>query len=185
LFDFIATLWRAPSKTRYLVTWGWIDFLSSIPMLNALRWGRAARMVRIFRVLRGVRAARVLTLFILGRRAQSVCLAASLVAIILLVVGSVAILQFEHHANSNIKSAEDAVWWSIVTLTTVGYGDRYPVTTEGRVVAAALMVAGVGLFGTLSGFIAAWFLTPEQQHQENEITELRREIRELREALKK
>src|SRR3712207_7326739 len=48
---------------------------------------------------------------------------------------------------SNIKTAADAIWWSVVTLTTVGYGDRYPVTTEGRFLATLLMTAGIGLFG--------------------------------------
>lgn len=56
---------------------------------------------------------------------------------------------------SNIKTAEDAIWWAFVTITTVGYGDRFPVTTEGRIIAALLMTAGVGLFGTFTGFIAS------------------------------
>jgi len=59
---------------------------------------------------------------------------------------------------SNIKSAEDAIWWTIVTVTTVGYGDKYPVTTEGRVIGILVMVAGVGLFGTYTGFIASLFV---------------------------
>ena len=62
---------------------------------------------------------------------------------------------------ANIKGPEDAVWWAFVTMTTVGYGDRFPVTTEGRLAGALLMVAGVGLFGTFSGFIASWFLAPK------------------------
>jgi voltage-gated potassium channel len=61
---------------------------------------------------------------------------------------------------SNIKSAEDAVWWTFATITTVGYGDNFPVTSERRVVAAVLTCSGVRLFGTLSGFLAAWFLGP-------------------------
>ena len=64
--------------------------------------------------------------------------------------------------NSNIKDAEDALWWSFVTITTVGYGDRFPVTTEGRLVGAVLMICGVGLFGTFTGFIASWFMEGEK-----------------------
>jgi voltage-gated potassium channel len=67
-----------------------------------------------------------------------------------------------------------------VTITTVGYGDRYPIPPEGRLIASFLMIAGVGLFGTLSGFLAAWFLRPEQEAQESEIQTLLSELRSLR-----
>src|SRR3972149_6773059 len=71
------------------------------------------------------------------------------------------VLHFEDVPEANIKGPEDAVWWAFVTMTTVGYGDRFPVTSEGRLAGALLMVAGVGLFGTFSGFVAAWFLAPK------------------------
>jgi len=76
----------------------------------------------------------------------------------MMIFGSISILQFETAPESNIKTAEDAIWWAFVTITTVGYGDRYPVTTEGRIIAAFLMITGVALFGTFTGFIAAWFM---------------------------
>ena len=59
---------------------------------------------------------------------------------------------------ANIKTANDAIWWSVTTITTVGYGDKYPLTMEGRVIAMVLMLSGVGLFGTLSGLVASFFL---------------------------
>jgi voltage-gated potassium channel len=68
LADFFICLYRAPDRVRYLMTWGWLDLLSSIPMLDAARWGRAARIARIFRVLRGVRATRVLAGLLFERR---------------------------------------------------------------------------------------------------------------------
>ena len=71
---------------------------------------------------------------------------------------------------------------AFATITTVGYGDRFPTTTEGRFVAAILMCAGVGLFGTFSGFLAAWFLAPERE-EESEIAALRQEITSLRQLL--
>jgi voltage-gated potassium channel len=64
------------------------------------------------------------------------------------------------------------IWWAMATITTVGYGDRYPVTTEGRFIGALLMLVGVGLFGTLAGFIASWFLQPSAGRQNSEIREL-------------
>jgi voltage-gated potassium channel len=181
--DFLITLARSKSKRRYLATWGWLDLASSLPMIPALRIGRLARVARVVRVLRGIRSVRVLSSHFLERRAQNTVVAAVLVSILLMVFGSIAILSFETGPDSNIKGPEDALWWSAVTLTTVGYGDRYPVTTEGRVVAILLMVAGVGLFGALSGFIASWFLSPSSQHQEDEIAKLRREIGAMREML--
>ena len=178
--DFLITLATSPRKLRYLATWGWLDLLSSIPMVSALRVGRLARVVRVLRVLRGIRSARVLASAILHHRAQSAFMAAALIALVLLVFGSIAILQFEDTAQGNIKGPGDALWWAVVTLTTVGYGDRYPVTVEGRIVAVFLMLAGVGLFGTLSGFFASWFLNPAERQQVSEIDQLRNEIRELR-----
>jgi voltage-gated potassium channel len=180
LADFIISLSRAEHKLRYLYTWGWLDLLSSIPMLDAARWGRAARIVRILRVLRGIRATRILAGVALEKRSQSTSLAAALLGLLLLVVASVSILQVETGPASNITTAEDAIWWALSTITTVGYGDRYPVTPEGRVIAGILMCAGVGLFGMFSGFLAAWFVSPESRDERHEIQALREEIRELR-----
>lgn len=179
LSDFILSLFRAPNRWRYFYTWGWLDLLSSIPMLDAARWGRAARVARIFRVLRGVRATRVLAAMVLEKRAQSTFLATALIALLLLVASSVSILQVETAPDSNIKTAEDALWWALTTMTTVGYGDRYPVTSEGRIVAGVLMCAGVGLFGMLSGLLTAWFVAPAAQQDHQEIADLTAEVRRL------
>jgi len=170
--------------SRYLFTWGLIDLASSIPSVDILRLGRAARIVRIFRVLRGVRATRLLTGFILDRRANATFLAAALISLLLIVFSSAAILKLETDPAANIKSPADALWWAVATITTVGYGDRFPVTHEGRILAALLMTAGVGLFGTFSGFVASWFLAPSRQKQESEIEALRKEVHELKEILK-
>ena len=70
---------------------------------------------------------------------------------------SFVLLGVEAHApGSNIHSAGDALWWSLVTVTSVGYGDYFPVTTAGRVVAAWLMIVGLGLVGSTTGFVASW-----------------------------
>lgn len=183
--DFVVTLARSPNRLRYFLTWGWLDLLSSIPAVDALRWGRAARILRILRVLRGLRATKILSEFVLYRRAQSTFLAALLISILLVVLSASAVLQFETSPEANIRTPEDAVWWAVVTVTTVGYGDRFPLSTEGRLIAALLMTAGVGLFGTFSGFVASWFLAAPQarSHELQAIERLELEVRLLREQL--
>lgn len=178
--DFLICLWRAPNRTRYFFSWGWLDLVSSIPSVDVARWGRAARVLRIVRVLRGLRATKLIAQLILERRAESTFLAVSLVALLLIVVSSISVLHFEAGADGNIKTAEDAVWWAFTTITTVGYGDRFPLTTEGRFVATTLMCAGVGLFGTFSGFLAAWFLAPAAAEEGSELRDLRDEVAALR-----
>ena len=183
--DFAVSLWTAPNRVRYLLTWGWLDLLSSIPALDFARWGRIARIARITRVLRSIRAARMLSTAILARRRQSTLLVALLLALVLITASSTAILHYETAAGANIKTAENALWWAFATITTVGYGDLYPVTMEGRIIAAILMTAGVGLFGAFSAALAAWFLVPEDEATDAEIAALREEMRLMREAIER
>jgi len=179
-FDFLYSLWRAENRFRYMRTWGWIDLLSSIPTVDALRWGRAVRIMRILRVLRLIKSARTIVSFVVGKRAQSAFLAAILLSLLLLVSASIAVLQFEVPAGGNIVSAEDAMWWAVTTMTTVGYGDRYPITSEGRLIAVFLMASGVGLFGTMSGLVASWFLAPAAKEADNDLVEIKRLLIELK-----
>ncbi len=178
-FDFLHCLYKAPDRRSYMLRWGWMDLLSSIPSVGPLRVGRAARIVRVLRVLRGIRSARAIAQFVLARRAQSAALAVIFLALLLLVVSSIAILQFETAPTSNITTADDAMWWAVTTMATVGYGDRYPVTAEGRLVAVTLMAGGVGIFGTFSGLVASWFLSPGEDKGEAEREKIRRLLVEL------
>jgi voltage-gated potassium channel len=66
-------------------------------------------------------------------------------------------------AGSNIKNFGDGIWWAITTVTTVGYGDRYPTTTEGRLLAVALMIMGISLMGVITASVAAWFVRMGQE----------------------
>jgi voltage-gated potassium channel len=179
-FDFLHSLYKAPNRLRYLTSWGWIDLLSSIPITGSLRWGRAARVMRILRVMRGVKSARAIAHFLSARRSESAVLASLLLSLLLIVLCSIAILQFEVPAGGNIKSPEDAMWWAISTMTTVGYGDAYPVTPEGRVVAVFLMAAGVGVFGTFAGLIASWFLSPAAEEADSDLADIKAILLEMR-----
>jgi voltage-gated potassium channel len=109
---------------------------------------------------------------------------ASLVALLLIVVSAVSVLHFEAEVgDGNIKTADDAIWWAFATITTVGYGDKYPVTLEGRFVAGILMCVGVGLFGTFSGFFAAWFLSSGPAENEKRLSEIKSELAEIKRLL--
>ncbi len=94
-----------------------------------------------------------------GRGALNATRAVVLSAALLMWIGAVAILGAERGAvGSNISSLGDALWWALVTTTTVGYGDFYPVTMAGRVIAGALMVLGISLIGVVTASVAAWFV---------------------------
>jgi voltage-gated potassium channel len=186
LADFVISLWRAENRWRYFVTWGWLDLLSSIPTVDIARWGRAARILRVFRLLRGFRATKLLASVVMRDRAQNTILAAALITLMLITFCSIAVLHFESGPNGNITTASDAVWWAFTTITTVGYGDRYPITGEGRMVAVLLMSAGVGLFGVFSGLLASWFVGSEvEESSEKELAAIRLEIVALRESIER
>lgn len=157
LLDFFIRLFKAKNKLDFM-KWGWIDLISSIPTIYILRFGRAIRLIRLFKILRAFRSTKYLVTFVFKKKAQGTFLSVSIIAVLVVVFSAIAILQVETDPNSNIKTAEDALWWAYVTVTTVGYGDKFPITTEGRFIAAILMTTGVGLFGTFSGFIASWFM---------------------------
>ena len=93
-----------------------------------------------------------------------------LAAIGTLVLGSWLVLLFEENTKgSNIHSYPDALWWAIVTVTTVGYGDRYPVSAGGRVVAAVLMLVGIGLIGVLTATVASVFIKEHTDANRQEV----------------
>ncbi len=166
LIEFAVRFKKAESKWQFM-KWGWIDLLSSLPMLDGLRAGRALRVIRILRILRAFRSTKHLVTHVFQNKAKGTFTTVSILAIILIVFSSLCILQFEAtEPSANIRTAEDALWWSYVTITTVGYGDRFPVTTEGRIVGTLLMTAGVCLFGTFTAFISSWFLSSTEKSVE-------------------
>ncbi|QDU85600.1 pH-gated potassium channel KcsA [Planctomycetes bacterium Pla163] len=181
--DFCISLSRAPDRWAYLKKWGWIDLISSIPFWHWLRWGRIARVVFIFRLLSELRGRRIMNEVAVQRRAHSSFLAAGLVSVVVMSVGAVLVLEFESGVNPDLVRAEDALWWALVTITTVGYGDVAPLTDPGRIIASVMMCCGVGLFGTFTAFVAAWFLQPAEQEQDQELARLRREVRDVRRVL--
>ncbi|MGH2664859.1 potassium channel family protein [Flavobacterium sp.] len=163
LIDFIIRFRKAESKLEFM-RWGWIDLIAIIPVIDYFRAGRLLRLIRLIRILRAFRSAKKIASHIFRNKAKGTFATVSVIAIMLLIFSSIAILQVEKTPDSNIKTAEDAVWWAYVTITTVGYGDKFPVTTEGRLIAVILMTGGVGLFGTFTAYAASWFLLESKEN---------------------
>lgn len=162
--EFWIRFYQAENKLKF-IKWGWIDLVSSIPMVDFLRVGRLIRLIRLFRILRAFRSTKQFVTYIFRNKAQGTFTSVSVLAILLIIFCSIAILQVENAPNSNIQTAEDAIWWSYVTITTVGYGDKFPVTTEGRIIASILLTAGVGLFGTFTAYIASIFVSNNEDEK--------------------
>lgn len=163
--EFFVRLYHAENKLKF-PKWGWIDLISSIPNVEFLRAGRALRLIRILRILRAFRSTKKIMHHVFKTKAQGAFTSVGLLAVMLVIFASISILQVETDPLSNIKTAEDAIWWSYVTITTVGYGDKFPVTTGGRIIGMILMTAGVGLFGTFTGFVSSWFLAKGEEKEE-------------------
>lgn len=178
LVDFFVSLYKAPSKCAFL-KWGWIDLVSSVPMLDMFRVGRAVRIVRIFRILRALRSTKYILNYFLRNRKGTSFASIVTISLMLLIFGSIAMLQFETSADANIKTPADALWWAYTTITTVGYGDKYPLSIEGRIVAAILMTIGVGLFGTFTGFVTSLFVEPEHHEEKANLEQLTLAIQSL------
>jgi len=164
--DFCYRFYYAKNKLAFL-RWGWVDLASCIPMVEYLRAGRLVRVIRLIRLLRVFQSNKNFITYIFRNRTKGAFTSISILALLLVIFSAIAILQVEKAPNSNIKTAEDAIWWAYVTITTVGYGDKYPVTTEGRIIAAVLMTAGVGLFGTFTAYVASWFAQPASKPRED------------------
>lgn len=187
LFDFFYNLVTSKEKWgKYLLTWGWIDFLSSIPYVPYLQIGR---FFRIFRLLRAIRSTRLIikTVFnMCGKKANLTLISVGLISLVLVIFSSIAILNFEDNPNSNIKEYSDSLWYSLGTITTVGFGDKYPVTTEGRIIAIMLMISGVGLCSIFTAYVSAHFISTDEKkidHETqilNKLEAIEKELKELK-----
>ena len=166
--DFIRNVIRAPDRGRYLRTWGIFDFVSSVPTVGALRILRLARLIRVLRALRSIR---ILILVARKNRGAAVLVAAITLTMTLFVAVCVGVLHVESsHPGSNIKTAEDVLWWAVVTASTVGYGDFYPETGVGRVLGALLMFVGIGLFAAASGSVGGMLIQSLREHGSDDKT---------------
>jgi voltage-gated potassium channel len=157
--DLLTKVAIAPARRRYLHS-HWFDvLLVGLPMLRPLRVARSVRVVRSFPALRVV-AAGSRVLFIGRRLLFEHGLVYVLLAALIVIVGAAGLVTIAERdvADSTIHTFPDGLWWAVVTVTTVGYGDTYPKTDVGRGIGVALMLIGVGLFGVIAANLAAIFV---------------------------
>jgi voltage-gated potassium channel len=207
LGDFLYNLTGSrPKKTYFIYQRGWLDLLGSLPTLGIFqltalfRLARLSRLARIAKLMGGQNR-KALIRDVVENRGSYATFITLLSAGFVLVSASLIVLQVESKSpDANIHDGGDALWWSLVTITTVGYGDKFPVTMIGRGTAIFVMLAGVGIIGALASILASLLVPdapPEQADGElssaagaspapdvaQELALLRAEISELRTAI--
>ena len=165
IFDFGLRLATAPSRSHYFIRdYGWADLLAVIPALRIFRLFRIYKAYRIIHKYGG----RYIISYLSNNRAASALYILVVMVILIIESGGFMVLQAERAASSaNIQTAGDAIWWTYVTITTVGYGDRFPVTTQGRLVGVLVMTTGVAVFATFAGLLSSKLLAPPAKEEES------------------
>ena len=169
--DYLARLLLATNRRRYILRHPLDLLVIVLPLLRPLRLLRLIALLNVLnrRVGRRLR----------GRLAVYVAGGAALLAF----CAALAVLDAERSSpEANITSFGDATWWAITTMTTVGYGDQYPVTTVGRLVAVTLMLGGITLLGVVTATLASWLVEAVEAEQQ-ESNDMRAEIRTLHQKL--
>jgi voltage-gated potassium channel len=188
LAEYLARLFVAPDRLRFIIRNPFDLLLVVIPVLRPLRLLRSITLIRAARLTRiGAGAGRAVRESRVHLASRAALLAAGSAAILIL---STAVMELDFErtaAKANITTFNDALWWAVSTITTVGYGDRYPVTAAGRAIAAVLMIAGVAIFGVVAASAAAWFISAGQEEDKRQradtIAALTAEVTALRQAV--
>jgi voltage-gated potassium channel len=168
IYDFSLRFATAPSRSNYFFrNYGWADLLACIP---AFRIFRLFRIYKAYRLVHKYGVAYIKT-YLSNNRAASALYILVLMVIIIIEVGGFMVLQQERaDPAANITTAGDAIWWAYVTITTVGYGDQFPVTGGGRMVGIMVMTTGVAVFATFAGLISSKLLaSPAKEEEKPEV----------------
>ena len=173
--DYVARVAGAPRRVSWILRHPLELVVLVLPMLRPLR---VLRLVVLLRVLNRTAAGNLR-----GRVAIYVSAGTSLIAF----VAALAVLEAERgSAEPSITTFGDAMWWACTTMTTVGYGDLYPVTTAGRFVGVGLMIGGIALLGTVTATFASWLVEAvreENDETDDQLDDVRAELEAIHERL--
>lgn len=177
--DYGARVALADDRRRYAIRHLHDLAVIALPLLRPLRLLRLVSVVAVMNRRAGSSLRGRVAVYVAGGTA------------LLSVVASLAMLDAERAApDANITGIGDSLWWAVTTVTTVGYGDRYPTTAEGRAIAVALMVAGIALLGTVTATFASWLVDRVREENASDraatvahVEALMAEIRALREQV--
>lgn len=169
LVEYLIKLWIAPRKW-YFVKTNWIDLLAIFPVLRIFRIGRAVRLLRLLRLLRLMRIGQLMQQRVSGlsdelqrRSAENLIIIVYL--LFSLIFGTIGVMVFEKGHNDGFQTLGDGLWWCVVTLTTVGYGDISPQTTGGKVVAVIIMFIGLSFYALLTGLLSTIIIERTQRNE--------------------
>jgi voltage-gated potassium channel len=167
--EFLTRLGASYNRIGYL-RGHWIDLVALIPIAREVRVFRLLRLLRMVRAFAGVYRALGHVGRLVNHRGLGLLITAWLGV---MVVCSAGLYIAENGINQAITSPLDALWWGIVTLTTVGYGDVYPITPEGRLAASALMLLGIGLFGAITATITSYLIATGKSSAADPVAQIR------------
>jgi voltage-gated potassium channel len=153
--EFASRILAAHDRGQYL-RGHWVDLVALAPPIRAARVLRLLRLLRLVRTFAGVYRA-AMHLDGLARHRGFAWLIVAWLAV--MVICSIALYAAENGVNKALESPFDALWWGIVTLSTVGYGDVFPITPEGRLAAMVLMLLGIGLFSAITATMASYLIS--------------------------
>jgi voltage-gated potassium channel len=173
-----------PTKSEYFFCQrGRLDLLGTIPSFGITRYAgllhlaRLSSFARIAKLLCGENKKKLIK-DVFENRGQYATFITTLLAMIDLIVASVLLLQFESVSpEEKIHTGKDAFWYAMATITTVGYGDYYPITTGGRITAIFIMLAGIGIIGALASILTPLLVGGSPIPEEEEVPEAEPEIR--------
>lgn len=178
--EYCLKLFLAPERWHFVRTHVFELMLVVFPMLRPLRIVQSTRAFRLLGLGRAVAAAgsgAKEARASLSSRTATYCV---LLIVLLVLVASAVVLDAEREvAGTNISSFGDAIWWAVVTVSSVGYGDHYPVSAVGRTVASAVMVLGIGLVSVMTASFAAWLVKQDEKVEDARISELTEQVTAL------
>jgi voltage-gated potassium channel len=176
--EYVALFVTAPRRWEFVKRHPLDLAIVVVPMLRPIRVLRALRLLRLFA------AASSVSWRSKSRFLSQAAAAAGVFATVLVLIVAAGVFDVERSANgSNIHTYGDALWWAVSTVTTVGYGDRFPVTAAGKLMAVTLMVSGIVLLGVVTAAVAGWFVRIVQGDTEDQLRVLTAEVAALREEI--